>query len=434
MHSRSLSVLLLALLCSITVAAPAVQAADGGWSSTRVTAPEQHHKRGEGGYPYRDYVDWLMKEFDLQPGDAVADIGAGDGWWTQRFAEAVGTEGSVHAGEVKEDLVEKLKTQFADLPQVKPYLCPFDSAGLPEDSCDLVFFSQVYHHIEADQQIAYLEGLRKTIKPLGRLAIIERYLETVSGGPGHGTQLSELVADAEQAGWALVRYELLPGTYHYLTLFVQKDLFPPEPQRNNQNRNQDRDRADAAPAPEAADNAPEMPMLVVRPSSRFAANNPFDEGDAGVTASETKTLYANSFLWSQAPALEVEEWIGAKPDLEGKFLLVEFWATWCPPCRKSIPVLNGIHARFKDKLAVIGISDETPDTVAAFANSKIEFYSAIDTKARMKEALGVYGIPHAIVVEPGGAVIWEGFPLAQGHELTEDVIAKILAAGSNGES
>jgi hypothetical protein len=47
----------------------------------------------------------------------------------------------------------------------------------------------------------------------------------------------------------------------------------------------------------------------------------------------------------------------------------------------------------------------------------------------MKDELGIYGIPHIIILEPGGYVIWEGFPLLPGYELTEEIIDKILEVG-----
>ena len=60
---------------------------------------------------------------------------------------------------------------------------------------------------------------------------------------------------------------------------------------------------------------------------------------------------------------------------------------------------------------------------------QIDFHLAIDTKKRMKDELGVFGIPHIIILEPNGYVIWEGFPLQNGYELTDKIIEKILAVG-----
>jgi len=149
---------------------------------------------------------------------------------------------------------------------------------------------------------------------------------------------------------------------------------------------------------------------------------------------QPRRMWASSYLWAKAPELVVEEWLTDKPDTKGKYVLIEFWATWCPPCRRSLPLLNGFHEKFGDELVVIGISHETAKDVLALNDkypdsAKIRFYSAIDTKARMKKKLGVWGIPHAILLEPDGYVIWEGFPLLKDYELTEDIINRALEIG-----
>jgi cytochrome c biogenesis protein CcmG, thiol:disulfide interchange protein DsbE len=162
---------------------------------------------------------------------------------------------------------------------------------------------------------------------------------------------------------------------------------------------------------------------------RFGANSPFSGEYKSPLYPGGKQLWAQSRLWQPAPDLVVEDWIGDQPDTQGKYLLIEFWATWCSQCKKSVPLLNRLHQRFGDELAVIGISDEPVDKVSAMHEPAIDYYRATDTQARMKKALAVKGIPHVIIVEPGGAVVWEGFPLLEGYELTEEIVEKILAVG-----
>ncbi len=128
----------------------------------------------------------------------------------------------------------------------------------------------------------------------------------------------------------------------------------------------------------------------------------------------------------KAPELIVEKWLTPEPKRDGKFVLIDFWATWCPPCRKAIPELNALHKKFGDRLVVIGVSDEKEDTVKALKEPKADYFVAIDTQARTKKMLEVTGIPHVILIDPQGIVKWEGFPFLAGHELTEDVVAKIL--------
>src|SRR4051812_37528418 len=144
---------------------------------------------------------------------------------------------------------------------------------------------------------------------------------------------------------------------------------------------------------------------------------------------EEKKLWAKSVLGQKAPEFVVEKWLTKESERQGKFVLIDFWATWCPPCRKAIPELNAFQKKFGDKLVVIGVSDESEAAVKKLADPKIEYASAIDPKARMKKTLAVTGIPHCIIIDPQGIVRWEGFPFLGGHELTEKVVADIIAKG-----
>lgn len=167
----------------------------------------------------------------------------------------------------------------------------------------------------------------------------------------------------------------------------------------------------------------------------FAANSPFgDDDELPAEAKDDKRLWANSVLWQKAPELIVEKWLSEEPRTEGKCVLIEFWATWCPPCRKSISLLNQFHKTLGGELVVIGISDEAEDTVRRFAEPRPEYHVAIDTQHRTKDALGVFGVPHVIIVEPGGWVVWEGFPYLKGHELTEEVVRGILQAAKKNQN
>jgi len=198
------------------------------WQSTRVTDLKQHQLTGTGGYPYRAKSDYVLRELDLRPGDVVVDIGAGDGFWAERMAKFVGKEGTVYASEVEQNKVDRMKEKFGDLPQVKPYLCPTDGTGLAENSCELAFLSKTYHHLDADGRVDYLRHLRQVVRPTGRLCVIEKYANIATRDQSHAIVLSQLVKQAEEAGWIAVRYELMTGMYHYITIFVQKDLFGPE--------------------------------------------------------------------------------------------------------------------------------------------------------------------------------------------------------------
>lgn len=139
-----------------------------------------------------------------------------------------------------------------------------------------------------------------------------------------------------------------------------------------------------------------------------------------------KKLWAKSVLNQKAPEIKVTEWISQKPDTKGKFILVDFWATWCGPCRKAIPELNEIQKQFKDDLVVIGLSDETVEKVKSMKEPVIDYYYGIDPEGVTKNELKVQGIPHVILIDPEGIVRWEGFPLLEGHELSVEVVKTLI--------
>ena len=142
--------------------------------------------------------------------------------------------------------------------------------------------------------------------------------------------------------------------------------------------------------------------------------------------SQNKQLWAKSVINQKAPKLVVEKWLSEKPDTKGKFVLIDFWATWCGPCRRAIPDLNKFKTEFEKDLIVIGISDETQEKVESLNFLNIEYFSAIDTERRMYNSLEIKGIPHCILIDPNGIVRWEGYPTLNDFELTSEVIKGII--------
>jgi cytochrome c biogenesis protein CcmG/thiol:disulfide interchange protein DsbE len=121
-------------------------------------------------------------------------------------------------------------------------------------------------------------------------------------------------------------------------------------------------------------------------------------------------LHARSVRGQRSPTFVAEKWITDAPAIDGKFVLIDFWATWCGPCRGAIPELNAFSAKFKDRLVVIGLSDEPEQAIRKMTSPHIDYNIASDTQARMSRDLQVTGIPHCILIDPSGIVRYEGMP------------------------
>lgn len=131
------------------------------------------------------------------------------------------------------------------------------------------------------------------------------------------------------------------------------------------------------------------------------------------------------------PEIDAKGWMNAeKPltlaSLKGKVAVVEFWATWCPPCRKSIPHLVEIHKkRAAEGVVIIGLSDEAQDKVEPFIK-KMNVPYVIGYGSKSGDAYGVEGIPTAFIVGADGKLAWSGHPMDEGFEKALDAaVAKI---------
>jgi len=144
-----------------------------------------------------------------------------------------------------------------------------------------------------------------------------------------------------------------------------------------------------------------------------------------------KELYAdNDFRGKAMPKLALEKVLnGSMPDTRGKVILIDFWATWCGPCVRSIPEVNEWKHKFEKDMVIIGLSDEKEEVVSQFMEkTKMEYTVAIDSQRRMSKELGIKGIPHVIVVSADGIVRWQGFPGLAEDKLTTEKLAQIIAA------
>ncbi|HMN40172.1 MAG TPA: TlpA disulfide reductase family protein [Phycisphaerales bacterium] len=170
----------------------------------------------------------------------------------------------------------------------------------------------------------------------------------------------------------------------------------------------DASRAEAR-SKEDAKGAGEAPMGGPDVKSRVT---PADYKAVKWPAKNKSELSAKDMQGKPLPAkLGKEKYLGKAPDREGKIVVLDFWATWCGPCKVAMPHLDDLAKRYPRDVVVIGISDEPERTVSAFIKrAKHSYPQAVDEAATVKNSLGVQGIPHVAVISTDGVVRWQGNP------------------------
>jgi ubiquinone/menaquinone biosynthesis C-methylase UbiE len=160
-----------------------------------------------------------MDALGIADASAVADVGAGSGWFTVRLARRVGPQGVVYAQDVQDEMLNAIlrRVQREGLKNVQTVKGRGSDPRLPEH-VDAVILVDVYHEIE--DRVALLQKLGGALKPQGRIGVVDFRLEGSGPGPATDERVSPdvIVKDAQTAGLRLIKQEaFLP--YQYFLIF-----------------------------------------------------------------------------------------------------------------------------------------------------------------------------------------------------------------------
>ncbi len=157
--------------------------------------------------------DAVLALLGIGPGDRVADLGAGGGYFTFRLSDAVGDAGRVFAVDVDDDMVDYLAERARErgAANVSVVRGEFEDPKLPDGEIDLLFTCNTYHHI-ADRP-AYFRRVLVDLAPSGRVAIVE--LDGRGGWFartfGHFTPADQIAREMREAGYEqIAKHEILP--------------------------------------------------------------------------------------------------------------------------------------------------------------------------------------------------------------------------------
>lgn len=161
----------------------------------------------------------VLQAMDLKPGQTVADIGAGTGYFSRRIARVVGPSGKVYANDIQSGMLEILKERTAEegLANVVPILGTETDPKLP-GKADRILLVDVYHEFQKPEEM--LARIRESLAPGGMVILIEHRLEGDTAAhirEGHKMSVEQVLAEWIPAGFELVeRIETLPTQHMFL--------------------------------------------------------------------------------------------------------------------------------------------------------------------------------------------------------------------------
>ena len=165
----------------------------------------------------------VINALGLRPGEVIADLGAGSGYFTFRLAHHLGPQGRVYAVDINPDMIRHLQRRLRDLraTNVVPLLAEPDDPLLSPKSIDRFFICDTWHHIQNRPQ--YLARLKEMLKPDGQVVMIDFKAEPTPVGPPLDLRISReaLVKEMAAAGFKLAsEHTFLPYQY-FLTFNAQ---------------------------------------------------------------------------------------------------------------------------------------------------------------------------------------------------------------------
>ncbi len=159
----------------------------------------------------------VIAELGITPGQRVADLGSGGGYFTFSLADAVKPDGIVYAVDVdtamNEDLARRARERGYE--NIEIVMASYEDPKIPDGGVDLIFTSNTYHHITENRR-EYFDNARRYLNPGGRIAIIDYKREGFRRWFGHAMERDVIESEMESAGYRLESgYDFLPKQ-HFL--------------------------------------------------------------------------------------------------------------------------------------------------------------------------------------------------------------------------
>ena len=207
-----------------------------GWLAAPVQAQENRAARHRVPAEFMSYLgaDWLerperveqeqpervLDALGLRPGDVVADVGCGSGYYARRIARRVGPGGTVYCQDIQPDMLDLMRRRAADegVTGIEAVLGTPTDPKLPAGAADWIVIADVYHEMSDPEPM--LAGIRRALSPRGRVALLEYRVEDGSGDrikADHAMSVRQVLLEWRAAGFELVAlHDFLPSQHLFI--------------------------------------------------------------------------------------------------------------------------------------------------------------------------------------------------------------------------
>ncbi len=181
--------------------------------------------------PDRDVTDrpeHVLDVIGIRPGDVVADVGAGSGYFTMRIAKRLTAGGRVIATDLQKEMLAMIekKTEKSRVNNVETRLASETDSALPQGAVDVVLMVDVYH--ELPRPDLALTQVKAALRPAGRLVLVEYRAEDprVPVKPEHKMSLAQITRELEASSFAIT---LVDESLPHQRIVVSQPQPPPQP-------------------------------------------------------------------------------------------------------------------------------------------------------------------------------------------------------------
>jgi peroxiredoxin len=143
------------------------------------------------------------------------------------------------------------------------------------------------------------------------------------------------------------------------------------------------------------------------------------DSEITLETNEPKVLYSNDFT-----LYDMDKNLVSMHDYAGKIVVLNFWATWCPPCVAEIPDFVDAWNTYKSKnIQFFGISDDDVNAIAAFVKeNKMTYPTLLDGSSdRIMQSWGIDAIPHTFILDGSGEIVFDQLGMMSGDQLINSI-------------